>query len=96
MATINSKIANNEKHAWEIQETYKGRPHGWIQWKGTDVCLDFYCKCGVNLHFDTYFLYFVKCGHCKTCYMMNGHVEAIELEKEPEYKETIKERYDHE
>lgn len=24
------------------------KPHGWIQWKGTDVCVDIYCKCGCS------------------------------------------------
>ena len=34
------KKALNASEAWEVQETYKGKPHGWVQWKGTDVCMD--------------------------------------------------------
>lgn len=32
-------------------------PHGWIQWKGTDVCMDFHCECGEANHYDGYFAY---------------------------------------
>ena len=28
-----------------------------IQWKGTDVCMDFHCKCGAHLHIDGMFVY---------------------------------------
>lgn len=39
-------------------------PHAFIQWKGTDVCMDFYCECGEENHFDGYFAYVVKCAGC--------------------------------
>lgn len=31
---------------------YEG-PTGFIQWKGTDVCMDVYCKCGYHSHIDS-------------------------------------------
>jgi hypothetical protein len=49
-----------------------------IQWKGTDVCMDFHCKCGLHMHFDCEFLYFVRCSGCGTDYMMSSQVMAIE------------------
>lgn len=78
------KKAINSDEAWKIQEQYEGKPHGWVQWKGTDVCMDIHCKCGHHSHIDAYFAYHVKCPKCGTVYMCNGHIELIELEQEPE------------
>lgn len=46
-----------------LQEYVDG-PHGWIQWKGTDVCIDLRCACGELHHFDGYFAYklLMPCG----------------------------------
>lgn len=75
-----TKKAKNWQEAMNIEEQYKDLPHGRLQWKGTDACMDFYCKCGAHLHFDVDFLYNIKCGHCNTVYWLNPHIEAIELE----------------
>ena len=79
------KKAKNYDDAWKIQDTHKDKPHGWIQWKGTDVCMDVHCKCGKLSHIDSTFAYNVKCGYCGTIYMTNGHIELIELEEHPEH-----------
>lgn len=42
--------------------------HIFLQWKGTDACMDVYCLCGEHLHFDGYFAYAVQCGGCKQIY----------------------------
>lgn len=78
------KKANTTDDAWKIQDTKKGQPHGWIQWKGTDVCMDIYCVCGYHSHVDAEFVYHVKCPSCNRVYMCNGHIELIELEVEPD------------
>lgn len=78
------KKAKNMDEAWKLQETYAGKPHGCVQWKGTDVCMDIYCKCGHHSHIDCDFTYAVKCPACGTSYMCNGHIELIEVEEEPE------------
>lgn len=77
------KKVKNEKEALKVQERYEGQPSGWIQWKGTEVCMDVHCKCGYHSHIDAEFAYFVKCPKCKTVYMCNGHIELIEVEEEP-------------
>ncbi len=79
-----AKKAKDKEEAWNIQETREGEPHTWIQWKGTDVCMDIHCKCGCHSHFDGYFAYHVKCPECGTVYFCNGHIELIELEVEPD------------
>lgn len=67
--------------AWKIQEKYNKKPHGWIQFKGTDICMDVHCKCGNITHVDGYFCYSVKCGKCGQIYFVNGHVEFIEIDE---------------
>lgn len=57
-------------------------PHGWIQWKGTDVCIDIHCKCGEISHYDGEFMYHVKCPECKTIYEASGFVKLIEVPEE--------------
>lgn len=78
------KVAKNREAAWDIQERHAGEPHGWIQWKGTDVCMDIYCECGHHSHIDAEFAYSVKCPKCGAVYMCNGHIELIKLEEEPD------------
>ena len=40
------------------------QPHCFIQWKGTDVCMDFHCDCGEHNHYDGMFAYVIRCGKC--------------------------------
>lgn len=35
-----------------------------LQWKGTDVCMDVVCLCGDQFHVDSYFAHAVRCPHC--------------------------------
>lgn len=57
----------------------KGKPHAWIQWKGTKACMDVRCSCGYDSHIDGRFLYFIQCPVCEKVYMTNGHIELVEL-----------------
>ncbi len=78
--------------------------HAFIQWKGTDVCMDFWCDCGAHCHFDGDFAYAVKCPHCKTIWQMPsnvfprkadeqtfaGHIEnAKDLEPDEDYADEV-------
>jgi hypothetical protein len=56
------------------------RPGVFIQWKGTDVCLDMYCGCGRNLHFDGFFAYELTCGHCGQTYELPDMLEVRPVE----------------
>lgn len=73
------KIVDKPDDVWGVWEQYKGIPHGWIQFKGTDICMDLSCKCGYLGHFDGYFAYNIKCPKCGTMYCCNGHIELIEI-----------------
>lgn len=68
---------------WDRQTFPKeDQPHGWIQWKGTNVCMDVHCKCGFMGHIDAEFAYNIQCPECNAVYMVNGHVEFVELTPE--------------
>lgn len=41
-----------------------------IQYKGTDICFDFYCECGAQGHFDGYFAQNFMCGKCSRLYSL--------------------------
>lgn len=61
---------------------HKNKPHGWIQWKGTDVCIDLHCSCGYHGHVDSAFFYYYKCPKCKQQYAVSSHVKLIPLTPE--------------
>jgi hypothetical protein len=55
-----------------------------IQWKGTNVCLDFHCPCQPEedtyaAHFDGYFAHYLQCGACGAIYEMGTQVKARRL-----------------
>lgn len=74
------KKAKDLGEAFAIGETFRGKPNAFIQWKGTNVCMDIYCKCGTHSHVDGHFAYVVQCPECKTQFATSCHVELIELE----------------
>jgi len=56
-----------------------------IQWKGTDLCMDFHCpKCGDHSHFDGMFGYFIECGECGQRYKMPTDVPVEAVPTEPD------------
>lgn len=61
---------------WRRFKPEDGEPHGWIQWKGTRVCMDFHCRCGAHGHVDAGFAYTVQCQECGQQYELSGFVEA--------------------
>lgn len=42
----------------------RAQTHVFIQWKGTDVCMDFRCECGEDVHIDGMFVYAIECSKC--------------------------------
>lgn len=82
------RTAENEKEA-DGMIVRTSRPYASLQWKGTEACMDVYCKCGKQFHFDKDFLYHIKCGHCGTVYYCNPRIELIELKTEPTWAVNI-------
>lgn len=67
---------------------YERRPEGvttgGIQWKGTDVCLDFRCKCGWGGHLDAGFAYVIHCGACGLLWEAPHYITYRPSERDPE------------
>lgn len=59
------------------------KPSNYIQWKGTDVCMDFYCQCGVQSHIDDDFTYYVQCPACGQIYKMGDEVSMTPVDSLP-------------
>jgi hypothetical protein len=59
-----------------------GEGAAWIQWKGTDVCMDVHCRCGAHGHIDTWFAYFYKCLACGQVFAVGATVRLYPLSPE--------------
>lgn len=86
---------DNSKKRWDRQEATKpDGPHGWIQWKGTDVCMDVHCQCGFQGHIDASFAYHYRCVACNQLFDIAGWVRLVPVPKDEEddgsHPETIK------
>ena len=65
------------------QDFYKfEQPCVGLQWKGSDICADFHCKCGAHGHLDANFVYYYMCAACGRIYDMPGWMPLRELTKE--------------
>ena len=53
--------------------SYDGQPNprAYVQWKGTDVCMDFHCDCGAALPFRR-----LLCLCCKVPSLRGGVADA--------------------
>ena len=60
----------------------RSKSGGWIQWKGTDVCVDLHCVCGQSGHVDGDFMYRVECPKCHRRYLVGQNIKLIELTPE--------------
>lgn len=58
-----------------------------IQWKGTEVCMDLNCPCGRQSHLDAMFAYFVQCPKCDTIYQLGTQVRLFKVEGREPYIE---------
>ena len=50
-----------------------------MQWKGTDACLDLNCDCGTSSHVDGLFAYYVRCPGCLSIYEMPHDLTARKI-----------------
>lgn len=70
-------MACNYEEIYSPEDQIKQKPHGWIQWKGTDVCIDIHCECGESSHYDGEFMYAVECPHCERQWVVGQCVQLI-------------------
>lgn len=65
-------------------------PHAWIQWKGTNACMDLHCACGHHGHVDAEFAYHYECPACHEVWALGSHVRLYRLA--PEEQARIREK----
>lgn len=65
----------------EIQDAH---PFGWIQYKGSNICVDIHCDCGELSHYDGDFAYAVRCPYCQKQWVLGQTVRLVELSPEME------------
>lgn len=70
-------------------KAHEGKPHGWIQWKGTDVCVDLRCECGEQSHYDGEFAYHWQCK-CGRQYALSPYVMLLPLTPEQAANKNFK------
>ncbi len=63
-----------------------------IQWKGTSLCMDLHCPCGVDSHIDDDFVYFIRCPGCGAVYEMGTQVILKRVDGEGQ---LVKDAIDH-
>ena len=61
---------------------FTGKPHVWVQWKGTNVCADIQGSCGESSHYDGDFMYLIRCPHCRKVWEVGTHVTLYEPVRE--------------
>lgn len=64
-----------------------GKANVFVQWKGTEACLDFVCECGRQGHFDGFFAYTLRC-ECGAVWEMPSTIyprrcDGAEFERDP-------------
>ena len=59
-----------------------GEGHASIQWKGTNVCMDVRCRCGMQGHIDADFAYFYKCIACGVTFAVGHTVRLYAIDAE--------------
>jgi len=67
------------RQVYTEQDNPPTEAHGWIQWKGTGVCMDTHCSCGYHGHVDADFFYFYECPKCRKKYAVGQTVKLIPL-----------------
>jgi hypothetical protein len=77
-------FANQQDAIDSIYKRKRKNIYSFIQWKGSDICLDVHCECGESSHIDADFVYSVECPKCHKKYALNPFIEMVEFEDTPE------------
>lgn len=75
-------------HKWDAVS------HCWIQWKGSEICMDVHCACGFFGHFDGYDAYHIKCPKCSQVYECDGHITLHPIDFQPERTKLLEKEDD--
>lgn len=74
-----ASMGDDDKYAWEAEVLRYDEPGStFLQWKGTQVCMDLICLCGAKMHLDADFTYAVRCAACKKVLQLGTAVAVRE------------------
>lgn len=75
-------IADHGRAAtWSNERGAPPDGHLYVQWKGTNVCADFWCpKCEATGHADAEFMYEIQCPDCGQLYRVSARVGIRAIE----------------
>ena len=73
---------------WQ-EKRLEDRNYAFLQWKGTQVCMDLYCVCGEQWHLDEDFTYAVRCPHCRRVFKVEPYVRIHEVPEDEVHSEII-------
>lgn len=68
---------------WKFQQVPGTDATTFIQWKGTEVCMDVTCPCGHHGHIDASFAYSLECPACGRFFDV-GCAVAVRVVDEPQ------------
>lgn len=66
----------------------KKKATAFIQWKGSNICIDVQCECGNDNHIDNDFVYFVKCERCQNVYALDSNIRLVKIKESDATPET--------
>ncbi len=66
-----------------------GRPNTYVQWQGSDLCLDFNCPCGNWGHLDVGFLFALRCASCGRSWRIAPALLVSELKEGDPQPRTV-------
>lgn len=52
-----------------------------VQWKGTNICMDFVCPCGQDSHFDGFTFGYVKCFKCGQNFELDYRIAITQIDE---------------
>ena len=74
---------HEEATEWSFEGGAQGDGHVYVQWKGTNVCMDFTCpRCGFGGHIDADFVYEILCGECGQLFKVSCKVGIKAISEE--------------
>ena len=92
---VSGTVSRWRRHGWLGRDRRPRRPYSDQspghrragQIGGCDLCMNLRCDCGLSFHMDGYFMYYIRCPHCKQVYMLNPNIKLTKLDvKKEDYK----------
>ena len=68
------------KASTDFDDDQLSYPQLFLQWKGIEICADFWCSCGKSAHVcGEMFVYRIQCGSCGKVFALPSTVELVEV-----------------